>query len=141
MRSPVSRYCLALCKLGDEHDVAQGCQGAAEPDRGAVDRGDHRYRDVEHLVDEPPAGGHRSSTGLQVEAVTLELVQIAAGAEGLTGAREDDGSRVGGSTVRQSPSAGLIPSTGTAASAPSTTPTLVGPREWSPHWRSGGPIP
>ena len=33
------------------------------------------------------------------------------------------------------------PSAGTAASAPSTAPTLADPRRWSHHWRSGGPMP
>jgi hypothetical protein len=35
----------------------------------------------------------------------------------------------------------LNPSTGTAASAPSTAPVLVDPARWSHHWRSGGPMP
>ena len=124
MRSPVSAYSLASCRLvssgqvtgppsaatrpdrdvrvgevralGHEHDVGQRDEAAAEPDGGAVHRGDDRHAGTRPCRSR--SGGRATSVSRRSVGVLGELVEVgevAAGRERAAVAGEDDGARVG----------------------------------------------
>ena len=89
--------------LRDQHDVAQHGQAAAQADGRAVDRGDHRQREAEHLLDDLRAFPQALVPGHRVVEERGDPVQVAAGAERPPGAGEDHhpGRRVSAASCRQ----------------------------------------
>src|SRR5262249_48688964 len=80
--------------LGDQHDVAEQREAAAEADGGPVDGGDDRHRAADHGGDDPPG-----LVDVLVAEGGLPLhpphdAEVAAGAERAAGAGEHHGPRV-----------------------------------------------
>jgi hypothetical protein len=84
--------------LGDQHDVTQHRQAAAETHRRAVDGGDHRQREAEHLLDDLCALAEALVPGDRIVEEGRDPVQVAARAERPSGAGQDHhlGRSVGG---------------------------------------------
>ena len=123
MRSPVSAYSLASCRLVSsghttgppsaatrpsstcgigqmcarrhEHDVGEGDEAAAEPDRRAVDGGDDRQPAGHHAGHDLPAVREGLVAQPAVLGQLVEVGEVPAGGEGPPGAREHRHPRLG----------------------------------------------
>ena len=82
-------------RLRDDAHVGQQRHHEAGADGDAVDRGDYGPVEVDQVVDEVGGLAHRPRRGLRVAGHLLDQLQIAAGREGLPGARDQHHPRLG----------------------------------------------
>ena len=84
--------------IGDEDDVAEHGHAAPQPDRGPVDRGDHRQREAQQLLDDLRALAQALVAGHRIVEEGGDPAQVAARAERPPRAGEDHhpGAGVGG---------------------------------------------